>query len=466
MSPPLPHHDPDIGQPLTASQLDLQALIDAASGLSTLINLDGQILAINQAGATRFGIDQLAARNHNLFAFFPDAVASRRREMIDTTARERHPMVFEDTRDGRDYRHSVVPVIDPDGEIRRVAIFTTDITKQNAASAELRKSEAQYRFLAENTADVVWQLDSELCFVYISKADESLRGIPHDQVIGTSVWDFYPPQGKAILLAAIEARNAKEARGERVTQPLYIETPQLRHDGSEVWVETVSTRIYDENGKLTGYIGVTRNIEERRRYQAQQENANQQLQAQLAEITALQNQLRDKAMRDGLTGLYNRHYLHETLPRELARAERDAQPLAMVMIDIDHFKTINDTHGHMAGDLALQRIAETLLALTRESDLVCRFGGEEFLVALPGMTLQDALTRTEIWRAAIAAIRLEHAGRCFQLTASLGIAAFPDHGRNDAALLDNADTALYAAKHAGRDRIRAYTAGPSTTHKP
>jgi len=330
----------------------------------------------------------------------------------------------------------------------------------------LRKSEAQYRFLAENTADVVWQLDRELRFVYISKADENLRGIPHEQVIGTSVWDFYPPQGKAILLAAIEARNAREARGERVTQPLYIETPQLRGDGSEVWVETVSTRIYDESGKLTGYIGVTRNIEERRRYQAMQETANQQLQAQLAEITVLQNQLREKAMRDGLTGLYNRHYLHETLPRELARAEREAQPLAVVMIDIDHFKAINDTHGHMAGDQALQRIAEILLQQTRDSDLVCRFGGEEFLVALPGMTLQDALTRTERWRAAIAAIRLEHAGRCFQLTASLGIAAFPDHGRHDATLLENADTALYAAKHAGRDRIRAYTAATSPAHKP
>jgi diguanylate cyclase (GGDEF)-like protein/PAS domain S-box-containing protein len=457
----------DFAQALAASHLDLQALIDAAPGVSVLIDLNGNILVINQAGARHFGIDPQAARGCNLYAFFPQTLAGSRRDMLDMAARERRPLLFEDSREDRDYRHSTVPVIDADGEIRRLAIFTTDITEQNAASAELRKSEAQYRFLAENSADVAWQLDTDLRFVYISKADENLRGIPREQVIGTSVWDFYPPQGKAILLAAIQARNAQEARGERVTQPLYIETPQLRRDGSEVWVETVSTRIYDENGTLSGYIGVTRNIEERRRYQAMLENANQQLQVQLAEITALQNQLQEKAMRDGLTGLYNRHYLHETLPRELARAEREALPLAVVMIDIDHFKAINDTHGHMAGDQALQRIAEILQHLTRESDLVCRFGGEEFLVALPGLTLPDALARTETWRTAIAAARLDQAGQSIRLTASQGIATFPEHGRNDATLLANADAALYAAKRAGRDRICVYagdTAPP--TDKP
>lgn len=446
----------DFAQALAASHLDLQALIDAAPGVSVLIDLSGNILVINQAGARHFGIDQQAARGRNLYAFFPQTLAGSRRDMLDMAARERRPLVFEDSREDRDYRHSTVPVIDADGEIRRLAIFTADITEQNAASAELRKSEAQYRFLAENSADVTWQLDTDLRFIYISKADENLRGIPREKVIGTSVWDFYPPQGKATLLAAIQARNAQEARGEQVTQPLYIETPQLRHDGSEVWVETVSTRIYDENGKLSGYIGVTRNIEERRRYQAMLENANQQLQAQLAEITALQNQLRGKAIRDGLTGLYNRHYLHETLPRELARAERERQPLVVVMIDLDHFKAINDTHGHMAGDQTLQRVAELLQQLTRDSDLVCRFGGEEFLVALPGMTLHDALARTEVWRTAIAASCLEHAGRNIRLTASLGIAAFPEHGIDDTVLLSNADTALYAAKRSGRNRICAF----------
>lgn len=443
----------DIAVELEASHLDLQALIDAAAGASFLIDRQGKIHALNQSSALRFGIDQQSALGLELFSLFPDSLAEARRGMLARLLKERQTLVFEDSRLDMHFRNTIVPVIDRDGEIRRVAVFSEDITEQRAAAIQLQKSEAQYRFLAENSADVVWQLDKEMRFVYISKADEKLRGIPREEVIGTSVLNFYPPEGKAILGKAIQARHEQEARGEIVSQPLYIETPQLRHDGSIVWVETVSTRIYDENGELTGYNGVTRNIEERRRYQAMLETANQQLQAQLAEITALQAQLREKALRDGLTGLYNRHYLHETLPREITRAQRERQPLALIMIDIDHFKAVNDTHGHVAGDLALQLLAKLLQKLTRENDLVCRFGGEEFLVALPRMTLADALARTEIWRQAVADARLDYSGQIIQLNISLGIATFPDHGQTETALLAAADTALYTAKRTGRNRV-------------
>ena len=127
------------------------------------------------------------------------------------------------------------------------------------------------------------------------------------------------------------------------------------------------------------------------------------------------------------------------------------------MIEIDHFKAVNDTYGHVAGDQALKLIAEILQKQARDSDLLCRFGGEEFLVAMPRMSLADALIRTEAWRAAIAEARFEHEGQRIPLTASLGIAVFPDHGQTDMALLAAADHALYAAKHGGRNRVCCHT---------
>lgn len=459
-----PSYPQDLARIIEAHQLDLQALIDAAAGVSILIDRQGTVLAINRAGAARFAVDQQEALGRDLFSFFQPPLAASRRAMLERVLIERQALVFEDTRQDRRFRNSAIPVIDHDGEIRRIAIFSEDITEQEAAAAQLRESEAQYRFLAENTADVVWQLDDEMRFVYINGADQHLRGIPREKVIGTSVLDVYPPEGKAILGAAVKARQEQEARGEAVSPTVYFEVPQLRHDGSIVWVETVSTRIYDEGGKLGGYIGVTRNIEERRRYQAMLEDANRQLQAQLTEITALQALLREKALRDELTGLYNRHYLHETLPRELARAQREKFPLALIMIDLDHFKNINDTCGHVVGDQALQLVAGLLQKLMRDSDLVCRFGGEEFLVALPRMALNDALIRTEIWRAAIENASLDHAGRNIRLTASMGIAVFPEHGDNEAALLSCADIALYAAKHNGRNQVSCYT--PPASQSP
>ena len=459
-----PSYPQDPAGAIAPHQLDLQALIDATAGTSILIDRAGMILALNQAGANRFGVEQGKAIGCDLFSFFPPPLAASRRIMLERVLAERQMLTFEDTRQDRHFRNSAIPIIDHDGKIRRIAIFSEDITSHEEAAAQLRESEAQYRFLAENTADVVWQLDDEMRFVYINGADQQLRGVPREKVIGTSVLEVYPPEGKAILGATVKARQEQEMRGEPVSPTIYFEVPQLRHDGSIVWVETVSTRIYDETGKLSGYIGITRNIEERRRYQAMLEDANRRLQTQLTEITALQALLKEKALRDELTGLYNRHYLHETLPRELARASREKLPLALIMIDLDHFKAINDTYGHVVGDQALQLVAGLLQKLMRDSDLVCRFGGEEFLIALPRMALSDALIRTEIWRAAIEDARLEHAGQSIRLTASLGIASFPEHGDSEAGLLSCADIALYAAKHGGRNRVNCYT--PPTDQAP
>ena len=178
-----------------------------------------------------------------------------------------------------------------------------------------------------------------------------------------------------------------------------------------------------------------------------------QLKARLAEIEALQEILRDQAIRDALTGLYNRRYLNETLSRELARAGRSGSPVSLVMLDIDYFKVFNDTHGHEAGDLVLITLGNFLSAGTRKSDICCRFGGDEFLVILPDASIGVAIRRAENWRQTFAAQEIAFREERLRATFSGGISSFPEDGETAEEVLRKADEALYRAKAEGRNRL-------------
>ncbi len=169
----------------------------------------------------------------------------------------------------------------------------------------------------------------------------------------------------------------------------------------------------------------------------------------------LRDTLRGQSIRDPLTGLYNRRYLEEAYRQAEANAARAGRPLAVVLIDVDHFKRYNDTFGHEAGDLVLHNLGALLKASVREGDTACRFGGEEFALLLPGASLADGVVRAEELRRTIAAeLQLTLDGRMLdRVTASFGVAAYPEAGRSLRALVRAADEALYAAKAAGRDRV-------------
>ncbi|HEX5364345.1 MAG TPA: diguanylate cyclase [Gallionella sp.] len=161
--------------------------------------------------------------------------------------------------------------------------------------------------------------------------------------------------------------------------------------------------------------------------------------------------MKDIAMRDPLTSLYNRHYLNEITPGLIGEAHEGGQNLALMVVDVDHFKQINDTHGHKRGDEVLQQIAKSLQSVCRSDDLVARFGGEEFVILLPGLGLAEATARGEAMRARIAG--LEQPGG-LALTASIGIAALIP-GENYDELFHRADGAMYRAKQGGRNRVAA-----------
>lgn len=173
----------------------------------------------------------------------------------------------------------------------------------------------------------------------------------------------------------------------------------------------------------------------------------------------LREKLRDQSIRDPLTGLFNRRYLEEALELELARAIRGGSQVSLIMADVDHFKEFNDCFGHDAGDAVLTRVADQLRAKIRRGDIACRFGGEEFLLLLPGAGCDGARQRAEEIRQAVRSLKLERRGRAFDaLTISLGVATFPDHAIGPSELIMAADAAMYAAKRAGRDRVETSSA--------
>lgn len=188
--------------------------------------------------------------------------------------------------------------------------------------------------------------------------------------------------------------------------------------------------------------------------------ANESLRQQLAEIDLLQDKLRDQANRDPLTGLYNRRYLDTTLERELSRCKREGLPLALMMIDLDHFKNVNDTYGHQAGDEILKMMGDILKGFARAEDVACRYGGEEFLLLLPKMSLDTALERAESLRQNFSSSALAFGEFRLNTTLSVGVAIYPGHGKSADELLQSADRSLYAAKRSGRNRVEVESMVP------
>ncbi|WP_237701428.1 sensor domain-containing diguanylate cyclase [Hylemonella gracilis] len=190
--------------------------------------------------------------------------------------------------------------------------------------------------------------------------------------------------------------------------------------------------------------------------------SNLKLREQYKKINALQARLREQAVRDPLTGLYNRRHLGEVLEPELARCRAARSSLAVVLIDVDHFKCINDTRGHAVGDLVLQSLAQLMQRHVRAQDMVFRYGGEEFLLLLPDISLETAAQRAEALRTAFGQTPMRVSAKeapPLTVTLSCGVAAFPLHAEQGEALISCADQALYAAKRQGRNRTQVWQPG-------
>ncbi|MHB9154385.1 MAG: sensor domain-containing diguanylate cyclase, partial [Endomicrobiales bacterium] len=171
----------------------------------------------------------------------------------------------------------------------------------------------------------------------------------------------------------------------------------------------------------------------------------------------LRDTLRNQAIRDPLTGLFNRRYMEETLEREMSQARREKTTIGIIMLDIDFFKRFNDNFGHAAGDAMLRELGAFLKTSVRTGDIACRYGGEEFTLILPGANLEETANRARFIQQGIKSVNINvNAQVTRTITLSLGVACFPEHGNDLDEVLRSADTALYRAKAEGRDRVVPY----------
>ncbi|MCI0733531.1 MAG: diguanylate cyclase, partial [Methylococcaceae bacterium] len=309
----------------------------------------------------------------------------------------------------------------------------------------LSKSEEQLNLLITHSPAALAMFDRNLCYIAVSNRWRSDFRLGDQNLVGRSHYEIFPETPESWREVHQRCLKGSSVKCE--------ETFFIRTDGTSQWIRGEARPWFRTEREIGGIIIFSEDISGHKDKEAELREANALLKKQLAEIKSLQNELREQTVRDPLTGLFNRRYLDETLARELSRAKRDNSPLSVAILDIDYFKRLNDTHGHDAGDLMLQSMALQLLSSTRNEDMVCRYGGEEFVVVLPDTTLEHARQRMEQLRASFEQLYVPFNQVHLHNTVSIGIANYPIHGTTDAQLLRAADMALYEAKGAGRNRV-------------
>lgn len=228
------------------------------------------------------------------------------------------------------------------------------------------------------------------------------------------------------------------------------------YDDRRATFELIISPLYNMMGVLEGRVIVAHDITEHKKLETELQQANDALKEKLAEVELLQVELREQAIRDSLTGVYNRRFLSQVLDGEVARAERSSSPISVAMLDVDHFKQFNDRYGHKCGDEVLKFLANLLTSNTRRSDVVCRYGGEEFVVLMPDATLEAARQRAESWQHKLVENPFQYGAEKLPISFSVGVASFPLNGMSGEAVLHIADQALYESKAHGRNLVTVY----------
>jgi len=293
-----------------------------------------------------------------------------------------------------------------------------------------------HELLFENINDGVIVFNDKKKMIDMNPGAEKLMGmdftqlIANDNPVAIKCWDLYDDHFS----------KTENSRFE-IVSPF----------NNRTWLNINISPLKNKKGVFLGWVAILEDITLRKETEKELQHINQRLAKQLDENRQLEKQLREQASRDAMTGVYNRAHLKESLAVEISYAEQQNYPLCIAMIDVDNFKKINDTYGHKTGDEVLIALGKFLLDQTRDSDFVSRFGGDEFLLFLPNMDCEAAFQRAESWRAACKKIKIHEQGLDIDITISIGIAIFPNHGRSMDTLLAEADRALYQAKQSGRD---------------
>ena len=322
---------------------------------------------------------------------------------------------------------------DPGGRITHAVTAAIDITKLKDAEAARRESEERFREIVENAPVAIGIYDAKGCPTYVNRKFTEVLRYRIDDIPTFDDWErrAYPDEKRRNQAFTAWAEDIHHVHSGQTSHSPVREYRITCGDGVVRDIEVNFSLVADH------FYVVFNDVTERNTAEHQ-----------------LREMLRVQALRDSLTSLYNRRYLDEILESEFSKAARTQGSIEIVMADIDHFKHFNDTFGHDCGDEVLRVIAQFLRAQFRKSDIVCRYGGEEFTIVMPGGTLEQKRRRTVRVCEAIRNFKISYAGRVVgPVTMSFGVAAFPQHGDVPDIVLKAADDALLRAKMEGRDRV-------------
>lgn len=325
---------------------------------------------------------------------------------------------------------SAFPIRNEKGETIGFRGLGEDITERVQAEEALRKSEERYRTLLEEMDEAYYEVDLRGSFTFVNDALCRLLGYTRDEAIGLNYRAYTPQEDWENVYRAY---NSVYRTG---TSLRWYPMTQLTKDGRKIYVENSVLPLRNERGEIIGFRGISRDVTERK---------------------ILEQKLSEMATHDPLTGLPNRVLLDDRLHMGLAQAQRNGSRLAVMMLDLDWFKRVNDTYGHGVGDQLLKLVAQRLASNLRKSDTVGRMGGDEFVLLLPQIGAIEDATKVaqKILDSFVEPFAIN--GYKLSITTSIGIAVYPESGDRADVLLTNADTAMYHAKEEGRARYKLYT---------
>jgi diguanylate cyclase (GGDEF)-like protein/PAS domain S-box-containing protein len=299
-----------------------------------------------------------------------------------------------------------------------------DMTHQSEIEAQLRASEQNFRRLFDSLQDVYYRTNAQGVVQHVGPGVRRVLGYEPHEIEGRTAESYYPhsTDRDAFKAAILADGEVSDFPGQMV-----------RRDGQVIDISISSHALYDHAGNFAGVEGIYRDVTQRKN---------------------LERELQRLATTDMLTGIANRRAFLETAESAYAHSCHSGEPLTLLMLDLDHFKAINDRYGHLEGDRALVAFAQAVKSQLRASDAVGRLGGEEFGVLLPLTTLAEGLEAAHRILQSVRALQLsDDTGQAYRITTSLGVGAFRQSDRSLRDMLDRADQALYLAKHRGRDQI-------------
>ncbi|WP_372833983.1 diguanylate cyclase [Pontibacterium sp.] len=349
-----------------------------------------------------------------------------------------------------EYRHYLTvkkPLHNEHGEIIGLFGISTDVTALKVAERRLRDSETKLSTILDNVGAYVYIKDSERRFRYINKKTEELFGLSSEKILGMNNYELLGDiQGE-------EFDHTDRQVFETGRRMACIETFNAGDETYYYW--SVKIPLENDDGEVDRYIGMSMDITEQKKLEYQVREANRTLKEKIREISQLRDELHDQAIRDALTGLYNRRFMEDKV--EQTFGDRRVGACTLMMIDVDHFKKVNDELGHKKGDQVLQLLATLMQDECRAEDMVCRYGGEEFLILLPATDIHVSFRKAEWIRKRYEVLVAETYSEAAGSTISIGLASSPDHGSDFANVYQCADKALYRAKSMGRNcSVMAY----------